>query len=272
MTSPASLSTPFFMSSPHSGEQIPENWAPWLVSLPLKTLLCDVDRYVDQLYSPVCRHLNIPFICTPYHRYVIDLNRLPEDVDKSTLVSSSLPPGTFSRGLYWALTTQGEPLISKPLSLETHKKLLKEIYFPFHLRLEQQYKQFFSQNRTKVFQIDAHSMPSVGTPLHRDPEQKRPEVVISDCNGKSCQKSYKDLVVKAYKEQGFITKCNWPYVGGRITEKYGKPEKGRHCIQVELNRAIYMNESTKELLPEKNSIQHRLSKAIQFIYEGIKKL
>ena len=259
------------MSSPHSGEEIPQGLAPWLDFLPLKTLLCDVDRYVDLLYKPICKELNIPFICATYHRYATDLNRLPEDTDQGTVITSPLPLGSFPRGLYWTTTTKGEPLLVKPLSQKRHERLLKEIYFPFHGELEKQYIHFFSQNASKVFQLDAHSMPSIGTHFHRDSGQKRPEVVVSDCKGQSCQKEYRDLVVEAYKQQGFMTRCNWPYVGGRITEKYGEPKKGRHCIQVELNRSIYMDEVTKSLLPDALllPLQKRLSAAIQCIYEGL---
>ena len=264
---------PFFMSSPHSGEKIPKNLAPWLDLASTSKLLCDVDRYVDLLYGPVCKSLNIPFICAPYHRYVLDLNRFPEDTDQSTLVSSPFPPGSFPKGLYWAMTTQGESLITQPLSQKKHEKLLKKVYFPFHTKLDKQYKMFFSQNKKKVFQIDAHSMPSKGTSLHRDPGKQRPEIVVSDCHGQSCQSTYKDLVIKSYRQEGFETQYNWPYVGGRITEKYGKPHQGRHCIQVELNRSLYMNEETKALLPKEHylPLQKRLSKAIQSIYQGIAK-
>ena len=229
---------------------------------------------MNLLYEPICQSLNIPFICAPYHRYVLDLNRFPEDTDKSTLVSASLPSGSFPKGLYWAVTTKGEPLITEPLSEERHKKLLKEIYFPFHESLEKQYESFFSRGFQKVFHIDAHSMPSRGTSLHRDSGQKRPEVVVSDCKGQSCQRAYRDLVVESYRQQGFDTQCNWPYIGGRITERYGQPHRNRHCIQVELNRALYMNEESKAMLPSEPflPLQKRLSSAIEAIYKGLQLL
>ena len=89
----------------------------------------------------------------------------------------------------------------------------------------------------------------MGTRMHRDPGERRADIVVSDCLGKSCDPHFRDLVIAAYTISGFKVGYNWPYMGGRVTEQYGHPSKGQHAIQVELNRALYMDEKTKKLLP-----------------------
>jgi N-formylglutamate amidohydrolase len=78
-------------------------------------------------------------------------------------------------------------------------------------------------------------------------------------------------VVKAYEHAGFKVVCNWPYLGGRVTEMYGNPEQGQQALQVEMNRALYMNEQTKQLWPEKAKlVQEKLKKALSLIQKELK--
>ncbi|RME15189.1 MAG: formiminoglutamase [Bdellovibrio sp.] len=254
----------FFVSIPHSGEKVPEE-AFWLRGLSEPHLMRDVDRYVHSLYLPALKKLQIPHVISPWHRYAADLNRFPEDVDQDSVEGSPNPPGTFTTGLHWVKTTLGEPLMKKPISQKLHQQLVKKYYEPFHQEVQKTFKDL-SQEKGAVFHLDAHSMPSMGTAAHRDPGEKRAEVVISDVNGKSCKPEWKDLVMEAFKESGFQVAYNWPYIGGRITQRYGKPQDGQNSIQVELNRALYMNEETKKPLDSSFSeVQDKIFKALEKI-------
>ena len=82
---------------PHSGEKIPPE-ATWLMGLPEEILMCDVDRFVDRLYVPALTALKIPFIKTDWHRYVVDLNRIPQDVDAASVEGASSAAGLHNRG------------------------------------------------------------------------------------------------------------------------------------------------------------------------------
>ncbi|MCX7979196.1 MAG: N-formylglutamate amidohydrolase, partial [Bdellovibrionaceae bacterium] len=103
--------TPFFVTIPHSGEKIPPE-SPWLVGLPEAVLLRDVDRFVDLLYQPALQSLKIPFVKTEWHRYAADLNRVPEDVDASSVAGNPNPPGVHNRGFHWTVPTHNEPLLT----------------------------------------------------------------------------------------------------------------------------------------------------------------
>src|SRR5665213_2115352 len=104
---------PFFISIPHSGERIPPE-VTWLHGLPEAIVMCDVDRYVDRLYQSTVGSLKLGCVKTQWHRYVVDLNRLPEDVDAESVIGSANPPGKFTTGLHWIKTTRGARLMPAP--------------------------------------------------------------------------------------------------------------------------------------------------------------
>ncbi|MCB0414270.1 MAG: N-formylglutamate amidohydrolase [Bdellovibrionales bacterium] len=260
------------MSIPHSGEVVPPE-AFWLKGLSEPILMCDVDRYVDRLYQPVLKKLNISHVIAQTHRYVVDLNRLPDDIDADSVKGNKNPSGRFPIGLHWSRTTKGDRLMEYPIDLKLHFELLNKYFWPFHHEIEMQYKERFSQGFGNVYQLDAHSMPSLGTEVHKDPGKYRPEIVVSDQNGISCSSEFKNLVIESYKKAGFEVAYNFPYVGGRVTQTYGKPERGQHCIQVELNRDLYMNESTKGLIDEKSSsVAVKIERAVANIMEHLKEM
>lgn len=255
---------PLLVSIPHSGEKVPD-FCEWLKAMPEPILMCDVDRFVDILYEPALAKLKIDFVKTDWHRYAADLNRIPEDIDCGSVIGSSNKLGTFNRGFHWQITTQKNVLMKTPMSQEMHQKIVKLIYEPFHESIRKQYENFKKNKFQKVFHLDVHSMPSLGTSEHRDPGQKRAEIVVSDCQGKSSSIEFVELVKTAYLNAGFKVAYNWPYFGGRVSEQYGQPSLGHHAVQVELNRSLYMDEVTKKLLPSHKDVQLKIKSALSFI-------
>lgn len=260
---------PFFISIPHSGETVPRE-VTWLKDLPEKVLMCDVDRFVDRLYDPVLRETGIPFAVTPWHRYVVDLNRLPEDVDASSVQGHANAAGKFWNGLHWVRTTREQTLMLRPISMSLHEELVRKYFSPFHDQVRAIYQDFKTRGAQTVYHLDAHSMPSKGTTSHRDPGQMRADIVVSDWEGKSCGRAFKDLVITAYEKAGLKVAYNWPYLGGRVTQTYGKPSEGQETIQVEINRALYMDEDSKQWIPERaESLSRKLTIAVRQIYADL---
>ncbi len=266
-----SQTIPLFVSIPHSGEKIPEQ-TPWLKLLSEEVLMSDVDRFVDILYGPSLDELSIPKELTQWHRYAVDLNRIPSDVDVDSVLGSLKPAGTHADGYHWVKTKNEIKILPAPMTEKNHLELTQLIYEPFHAGIRNHYQFFKNKNCKNVFHIDAHSMPSLGTRMHRDPGEFRADIVISDCAGKSCHSRFRDLVIAAYATSGFRVACNWPYLGGRVTEQYGKPEMGQHAIQVELNRALYMDEKTKQILNQHKEVQIKIKKALMYIKSELPKL
>lgn len=261
---------PFFISIPHSGEQVPPE-ATWLQSVKPETLLCDVDRFVDDLYRPAIETLKIPHVLTKWHRYAVDLNRLVEDVDSGSVEGNMNPLGSFPLGLHWQKTTKNDILMESPISEDLHQLLIEKYYSPFHSEVENQFNVLQTQGDKSVYHLDLHSMPSVGTENHKDPGETRAEIVVSDVNGTSCEKKYSELVLEAYEKAGFKVAYNWPYQGGRITQKFGRPDAGHHTVQVEMSRAIYMEESgNRQKTMHFSEVQNKLQAAISHIVTKLK--
>jgi N-formylglutamate amidohydrolase len=251
----------------HAGELVPPE-AGWLKNADRAILLTDIDRFVDQLYRPGAEAFKLPMEVMEIHRYALDLNRLPSDVDSFSVEGVPASTGkktAFVSGFHWVKTTQGKPLMLRPISRADHELLVEKYYAPFHERVKRMEEKVVGETGLPRFHIDAHSMPSVASRAHQDAGKERPDIVVSDCSGKSCHPEYKDLVIRAYQEQGFEVSYNWPYLGGRMTEAYGKPEEGRHSVQIELKRSLYMDEMTRE----KHSGFERISSRIKFALNQI---
>ncbi len=203
----------------------------------------------------------------------MDLNRIPEDVDQQSVEGSQILAGKNSRGYHWVVTTLNHQLMPKPISKSVHEQLTKLIYDPFHQSVQKTYTDLKASGAKTVYHLDAHSMPSVGTNQHRDPGERRADIVVSDCAGKSCSENFVDLVVSSYVRAGFKVAYNWPYLGGRVTEVYGDPGQGHHALQVELNRSLYMDEVTKQIkTKEAEDASKKITVAISRIHQSIPKL
>ena len=262
----------FLVTIPHSGEKIPSS-TPWLKSLPEEILMCDVDRYVDRLYEPSLSDLKIPYVKTEWHRYAVDLNRVPEDIDAGTVKGNKTAEGTHNRGFHWQVTTYNYKLMPEPIDPKTHQELTDLIYKPFHESVQKIYQQFKAEGAPQIYHLDAHSMPSLGTKMHRDPGEKRADIVVSDVSGKSAGENYVDLVMSSYARAGFKVAYNWPYLGGRVTELYGNPKQGHQALQVELNRDLYMNETTKKIKDQEADVaRKKIRKALERIIQFLPKL
>jgi N-formylglutamate amidohydrolase len=167
----------------------------------------------------------------------------------------------------------GEKLMPSPMTQELHDLLVEKYFEPFHRDVRAALAELRKAGAKPTYHLDAHSMPSVGTKEHRDPGEHRADVVVSDCEGKSCSTWFKDLVIRSYEQAGFRVAYNWPYKGGRVTETYGRPAENQEAIQVEFNRGLYMNETTKKLVPEKlPEVQSKIARAVETIYAALPNL
>ena len=92
-----------------------------------------------------------------------------------------------------------------------------------------------------------------------------PDIILGDNNGQSCSSEIVELVEKACLNEGFTVARNKPYSGGFTTQTYGRPETGIHTLQIEINRAIYMNEETIKRLPSINSLKSKISNIIEAV-------
>jgi len=262
-------SVPLLITVPHSGESIPDE-AAWLVGVPTQTLLTDIDRFVDQLYAQAAVRLPLPLLATEVHRYCVDLNRYPGDVDRGSVQGAGSPAGTFPHGFHWVRTTGRVPLIQQPISGELHDRLTVAYHDRFHEEIGRKVAEIRTRFPGKViYHFDCHSMPSIGNESHKDAGRVRPQVCLSDFNRRSASAEFLELTRLSFTNAGFGCLVNWPYQGGRITQRYGKPAQGMETVQIELNRSLYMNEVTREKSPAFADVQARLSRALLSIVDAL---
>jgi N-formylglutamate amidohydrolase len=146
--------------------------------------------------------------------------------------------------------------------MELHQKLVALYHDSFHREIEQKLQPL--RHAKEVFHLDCHSMPSSGTAAHADSGAKRADVVLSDFEGKSSRSDFLDCLKRSFESEGLSVSINWPYKGGRITQRYGNPMRQHHTLQIELNRALYLNEETREQLsPEFSQLQLTLTRVIE---------
>ena len=136
----------------------------------------------------------------------------------------------------------GQEIYRERLAVDDALGRIEALYKPYHRALRRLINKAHQAFGT-VIVVDCHSMPSVG--VSRD-EPRRPDIVIGDRYGTSCAALLPDMVEETMSGLGYSVGRNKPYAGGFITEHYGNPASGLHTIQLELNRAIYMDERRRE--------------------------
>ncbi len=260
---------PLLASIPHNGEKIVEETY-WLKDLDEVTLMYDVDRFIYSMYESVLDQYKIPRVVTPYHRYVVDCNRWPTDVDCDSVEGSERPSGSYPTGLHWRKTTSGYVLFDKPLSQNLHREIIKKYYEGFFRNIDSLYQKWDQQRIKNIYHLDLHSMPSRGTEAHRDPGEERADIVVGNEKGKTATQEWTEQVISSYRNEGFNVRLNYPYIGGTIVKKYGWPDQGRQALMVELNRKLYMDEKTKQIIPGKaEATKKRLARVISDIYNHL---
>lgn len=233
--------TPLLVEVPHAGTYVPEPVLDELV-VPSDALLRDADIYVDDLYVNAPRH-GAALLCANVSRYVVDLNRAQDDFDSATV--SDHPTGQFAqpRGVVWRATTDGRPLLRRPLTFEGLRRRLASYYTPYHDALSKTLEGLRGQFGYAVL-LAGHSMPSRGRSLHVDAGLRRADVVPGTRGRTTADARVIDLVDAHFREAGLSVRHDDPYKGGFATTHYGRPDLRVHAIQIELNRALYVDETT----------------------------
>lgn len=240
--------SPLVISIPHSRPFYPESTQSFLATNDPKVLKRDSDLFVDELYQNAPQW-GATVITAEVCRYVIDMNRDSNDLNSAFCVGAPKLDNPPQLGLVAHLTTRNEPILKTPLPREEVDRRIKEYHAPFHKNLHeliQKAKQQFGY----CIHLDAHSMPSTPTSYHKDFGKVRADVVPGNVYGQSCDERISDVVQKTFEQHGFSVAPNEPYEGGYITKHYGNPQNQVHTLQLELNRKIYMDESSFEIIAE----------------------
>jgi len=235
---------PVFVEVPHAGLGIPPEISNE-IAVSEQSIKRDADIYVDDLYADAPAQ-GATTLVSHVSRYVVDLNRAQDDVDQLSVHDHPCPKPLSPRGVVWRMTTEGHNVLPKPLTLATFNRRLEQLYYPYHQCLQNELLQLREQFGHVVV-IAAHSMPSMGRSGHQDTGHMRADVVPGTRGRTSASPAVIDLVDAHFREAGLTVKHDDPYQGGWTTVHYGRPEQHQHVIQIELNRALYVDEHTFEI-------------------------
>ena len=245
---PAVQTTPFIFCSPHSGAIYPRRFVE-TSRLDSHALRKSEDVLVDRLFQGVTT-LGAPLIAANFPRAYIDVNREPYELDP-LLFRAPLPTFANSQSMRVAgglgtiarIVADGEEIYSSDRrpSIEAAMQRIELLYKPFHAALAALVGSTRDRFGTAIL-IDCHSMPS--SSMAKPGSASRPDVVLGDRFGASCDARVTRMVRDSMALFGLHVQLNRPYAGGFITEHYGRPYEGVHALQIEINRALYLDEAT----------------------------
>ncbi|MCC0059674.1 MAG: N-formylglutamate amidohydrolase [Hyphomicrobiaceae bacterium] len=267
---PPKLKVPLVFNSPHSGRVYPRAFLASSKLDPL-TLRRSEDAYVDELFN-FATALGTPLLHAHFPRAYLDVNREPYELDP-VLFRDGLPHyantqsvrvvgglGTIAR-----IVSETEEIYREPLPVEAALERIHRLYVPYHEALAALLVEAKREFGLAVL-IDCHSMPSS---TRTDRRTTRPDFVLGDRFGTSCGSELTRLAAHSLESLGYGVALNKPYAGGYITEHYGRPHKAQHVLQIEINRALYMDESTFEKSPRFEEIRETLESVIRAVIPGI---
>jgi N-formylglutamate amidohydrolase len=262
---PLSAPTPFVFCSPHSGRIYPKYFLNQS-RLDAMTLRRSEDCYVDELMVRAASH-GATLLSARFPRAYIDVNREPFELDPE-LFAEPLPDWANARSVRVAgglgtiarIVSDGEEIYAAPLKLSDALLRIELLHKPFHAVLQSLLERA-KRNFGYAVLIDCHSMPSAHM-AHSGVQ--RPDFVIGDRFGTSCDLRLTKLIRAILSDLGYESQMNRPYAGGYITEHYGRPLRGVHAIQLEINRGLYINERSLEKTPRFMALERDL---LQFAKE-----
>lgn len=248
---PSRLETSVIFSSPHSGRDYP---ADFLASSPLDPLVLrsSEDAYVDRLFARAPLH-GASLICASAPRAFIDLNRAPDELDPAVIEGVARvahnPRISSGLGVIPRVVAGGRAIYSGKISRADAELRLNQHWHPYHNALQSLIDETHADFGEAIL-IDCHSMPHEAIDAHARPSQPKPEVVLGDRFGAAAGREVVDQIESAFASAGFRVVRNSPFAGAYIAQHYGRPLSRKHVVQVEIDRALYLDEARVE--PGKN--------------------
>jgi N-formylglutamate deformylase len=268
---PAAQAFPLVLDSPHSGREYPVDFRP---SLPLSLLRRGEDRFVDLLFDAAPSH-GATLVKARFARSYVDPNRHPDDIDPAMLVGPWPGPlrpsraGELGVGLIWRLLDPETPIYDRQLTVDEVRHRVDRYWHPYH-RLLQAELDHAHRRHGAVWHLNCHSMLSLGSPLSPDPGRRRPDFVLGDLDGKSCEPGFTEVVRDTLQALGYSVALNDPFKGAELVRRHGKPLHGRNSLQVEINRGLYLDDATLEPSPGFDALRADLDRLIAALADYVR--
>jgi N-formylglutamate amidohydrolase len=232
--------TPLVVDSPHSGRDYPEDFRH---AAPIDLLRQAEDAYVDELIADAPAE-GACLLAALFPRSYIDPNRHEADIDEALLAEpwphGARPTGRSARGLglLRRLLSPTLPIYDRALAVAEVEHRLSEFYYPYHAALRSMLDRAHARFGA-VWHVNFHSMKAMGRGRNARP---RPDFVLGDLDGAACDADFTLLVRELLTGMGYGVRLNDPFKGAEIVTRYSAPQAGRHSLQIEINRGLYLDE------------------------------
>jgi N-formylglutamate amidohydrolase len=247
---PVRQAGPMIFSSPHSGRDYPAEFMARAI-LDRQAIRSSEDAFVDHLFDSAPRQ-GAPLLTARVPRAFIDLNRAADELDPAVIEGIQRVPHnprvSSGLGVIPRVVAGGRSIYRGKLSLAEAEQRISRFWHPYHEALGQLIEETRAAFGSAVL-IDCHSMPHEAIEAHSRPSQPRPEVVLGDRFGVAAGQAVMDRVQAAFEASGLRVVRNAPFAGAYVAQAYGRPTRGVHVVQVEIDRSLYMNEARVEPLP-----------------------
>ena len=246
--SPLGASVPLVLDSPHSGTDYPEDFR---AAVSLEQLRQAEDSYVDELYASG-PSVGATLITARFPRSYIDANRSLLDIDATLLEAPwpgpAIPSAKTQKGigLIWRMLDSGDSIYARKLSIEEVKARIVRYHQPYQ-RAVKDALDHAHDHFGGVWHLNLHSMPAVSGRISEEgPGKHRADFVLGDRDGSTCEAEFTAQVAQALRAMGYEVRVNDPYKGVELVRAFSDPKAGRHSLQIEVNRRLYMDERTRE--------------------------
>lgn len=246
-TDPLQSSAPLVFDSPHSGLLFPADFRP---AIPMKQCERVADWYVEELFGAAPAHGAI-LIEALFRRAYLDPNRSERDLDLA-LVEDGWPEPVettekTARGasLIWRAIDGETPIYDRRLTVAEVRHRIETYWRPYHAELKAALDETHARFG-RVFHVDCHSMPEWGDPRWGDQGERRADFIVGTRDGSTASPAYTEVVVESLRASGYSVAIDVKFKGVELIRRYAAPAAGRESLQIEVNRGIYMDESSLE--------------------------
>ncbi|NIZ61961.1 N-formylglutamate amidohydrolase [Sedimentitalea sp. CY04] len=241
--SPKKLQSGVVFSSPHSGAEYTQSFISQSI-LSAHQIRSSEDAFIDQLFA-AAPEFGVPLLTAVAPRAFLDLNRAHDELDPA-LISGVPRKGQNPRiasglGVIPRVVAQGQPIYHGKLSMAEAQNRIDSYWTPYHSELQRLLRQAHRQFSQAIL-VDCHSMPHEATEIVGKRGGHLADVVLGDRFGTSASTEVVDQIEAAFVAAGLKVSRNTPFAGAYVTQTYGRPSRGQHAVQVEIDRSLYMDE------------------------------
>lgn len=261
---------PLLFDSPHSGSRYPADFDHVLDRMILRR---SEDAFIAELYDHVPDQ-GATLLHALFPRCYIDPNRGLEDIDPAMIAGGW--PGEIRRsfkvangaGLIWRQVKTHGAIYDRLLSQAEVQTRIARCWQPYHDALTELVVQCHARHG-QVYHVNCHSMPEWGDETTEDGPVRRADFVLGDRDGTTCGAEFSGLIAETLSGFGYRVLFNDPYKGVELVRRYSDPPGGRHSIQIEINRVLYMDEDSVTRNAGFNDLKDNLKKLTQIIAEYV---